>query len=197
MPNNTYINKVVYGGNTLIDLTSDTAVASDVLSGKYFHLKSGERVQGSCDYDMDTSSATADASEILYGNTAGVNGTMVTGSMPNNGGNNVVVTDASGTTIPAGYYDGSGKAKIDTTSASVLLPGNIKDGVTILGVVGTFNGQAISVQNNKNASASTSAAVEVTPDSGYDYLAKVTIAKISYVEADNAAGGKTATIAGS
>lgn len=45
MPN-TYINKVVYGGSPLIDLTSDTAVASDVAVGKYFHLATGERVEG-------------------------------------------------------------------------------------------------------------------------------------------------------
>ena len=46
MASNPYINKVEYGGTTLIDLTNDTAVASDVASGKYFHLATGERVQG-------------------------------------------------------------------------------------------------------------------------------------------------------
>ena len=45
MPN-TYKNKVVVDGTTLIDLTSDTAIASDVAQGKYFHLASGERVVG-------------------------------------------------------------------------------------------------------------------------------------------------------
>lgn len=40
------INKVVFGSDTLIDLTSDTAVQSDVAQGKYFHLATGERVQG-------------------------------------------------------------------------------------------------------------------------------------------------------
>ena len=45
MPN-TYKNKVVVDGVTLIDLTSDTAVAADVAQGKYFHLASGERVAG-------------------------------------------------------------------------------------------------------------------------------------------------------
>ena len=47
MANNPYVNKVQKAdGSTLIDLTSDTATESDVLSGKYFHKASGERVQG-------------------------------------------------------------------------------------------------------------------------------------------------------
>lgn len=46
MANNQYVNKVSYDGTTLIDLTIDTAVASDVAQGKYFHLASGERVVG-------------------------------------------------------------------------------------------------------------------------------------------------------
>lgn len=45
MPN-PYINKVTANGQTLIDLTADTAVASDVATGKYFHLATGERVVG-------------------------------------------------------------------------------------------------------------------------------------------------------
>lgn len=45
MPN-PYVNKVTANGQTLIDLTQDTAIASDVASGKYFHLATGERVAG-------------------------------------------------------------------------------------------------------------------------------------------------------
>lgn len=40
------INKVVYDGDTLIDLTGDTAVASDVASGKTFHLADGTIATG-------------------------------------------------------------------------------------------------------------------------------------------------------
>ena len=40
------INKVVYDGSTLIDLTDTTAVASDVAQGKYFYDKTGQKVEG-------------------------------------------------------------------------------------------------------------------------------------------------------
>ena len=40
-------NKVVYGNNTLIDLTSDTATPSDVASGVTFHDRSGVAQTGS------------------------------------------------------------------------------------------------------------------------------------------------------
>ena len=196
MANNQYVNKVVYDGNTLIDLTSDTAVAADVLSGKYFHLASGQRVQGSCDYDSDTTDANAAAGEILSGKTAYVNKNKVTGSMTNNGSNNVTVTGLSGTSIPAGYYDGSGKAVLDSTSATNLVATNIRDGVTILGVEGTLSAEdgltvgAISV-------TPTSSQQEVTAASeSLDYITQVTVAAISYVETDNAQGGKSVVIAG-
>lgn len=46
MASNPYVNKVVYGNSTLIDLSQDTATQADVAQGKYFHLPTGERVQG-------------------------------------------------------------------------------------------------------------------------------------------------------
>lgn len=46
MATNPYVNKVALNGTTLLDLTGDTAVASDVAQGKTFHLATGERVTG-------------------------------------------------------------------------------------------------------------------------------------------------------
>ena len=43
---NQYVNKVVLGAETLLDLTSDTATVSDVAKGKTFHLSSGEPATG-------------------------------------------------------------------------------------------------------------------------------------------------------
>lgn len=43
---NPYVNKVEFGGQTLIDLTQDTVTANDVAEGVYFHLPSGQRTVG-------------------------------------------------------------------------------------------------------------------------------------------------------
>lgn len=40
-------NKVIFNGNTLIDLTSDTISADDVVKGRKFHLPSGDIGTGS------------------------------------------------------------------------------------------------------------------------------------------------------
>jgi len=192
MPN-TYINKVVYGTDTLIDLTSDTATRADVLSGKYFHLKSGERTTGTCTYDADTSDATADASEILNGEVAYANGNRITGTMPNRGAvTGTISTKAQQYTIQQGCHDGSGKVSISSTEQAKIIAGNIKAGVSILGVTGTYSGESISAQTK--SVTPTIAAQTVLPDTGYDYLSQVNVAAIPYVETDNSAGGKTATI---
>lgn len=191
------ISKVIYGGTTLIDLTSDTVDAAHLLTGYSAHGRDGELVTGACDYDADTSDANATAGEILAGPvgspiTAYVNGVKITGTMPNNGGNDVDVTDLTGTLIPAGYYDGSGRAQLSAAQVALVVPGNIKAGVTLLGVLGTYSGEAINAQSKAvNATRTT---LTVLPDAGYDYLSSVTVT-IPYVETSNAAGGITATIA--
>ena len=197
MANNQYVNKVVYDGDTLIDLTSDTAVATDVLSGKYFHLASGQRVAGSCSYDSDTTDANATAGEILSGKTAYVNKVKVTGSMANNGSNNVTVTGKSGTTIPAGYYDGSGKALLDSTSATNLVAGNIKQGVEILGITGELTPESQITVGAASVTPTSSQQVVTAASLDYDYITQVTVAAVPYTETDNAQGGKTVVILGS
>lgn len=45
------INKVIYGGETLIDLTGDTVTADKILSGFTAHDKAGEPITGTCEFD--------------------------------------------------------------------------------------------------------------------------------------------------
>ena len=193
MAQNQYKNKIIYGGQTLIDLTGDDVKRSDVLSGMKFHLPSGEPTTGTCTYDADTSDATATAADILFGATAYKNGQKVTGTMPNRGGVSGVIDEVDEEyTISAGYHDGSGKVAIDATEQAKIIPGNIKDGVTLLGVLGTYTGEGVTAQT-KNVTPYTTAQ-QILPDDGYDYLAQVNVAAIAYTETDNAAGGVTVEI---
>jgi hypothetical protein len=194
MANNQYVNKVIYGGDTLIDLTGDDVEASDVLSGKKFHLPSGAPGTGTCPYDADTSDATAVAAEILATKTAYKNGSKLTGTMPNKGAVTGTISTKDGQyTVPQGYHDGSGKVSISSTEQAKIIAGNIKSGVQILGVTGSYTGEAISAQTK--TATPTTAQQTILPDTGYDYLSQVTVAAIPYTETDNTAGGKTVTIA--
>lgn len=182
------INKVIYGGNVLIDITDTTATAASVLAGNYFYGRDGVKTQGTCTYNADTSDATALAADILSGSTAYVNGNKVTGTMPNNGAvTGTITTKAQQYTIPAGYHDGSGKVSIATAEQNKIIASNIKSGITILGVEGSYSGEAVSVQANKNVTPTSSQQI-VTPDTGYDYLAQVTVAPIPYTESANTYG---------
>lgn len=66
MPN-PYVNKVVIDGVTKLDLTADTALASDVAQGKYFHLASGEKATGTLASGDSLGYGTGDATRPIVG----------------------------------------------------------------------------------------------------------------------------------
>ena len=191
---NQYKSKIIYDGNVLIDLTSDTITAADLASGKTAHDKSGAPITGTNTFDSDTSDDTATAAEILATKTAHARGTALTGSMPNNGAVSGTISTLDGDyTVPQGYHDGSGKVSISTTEKAKIVAGNIRQGVTILGVQGTMSGSE-DVNAQSKTVTPTASAQTITPDTGYNYLAQVTVNAIPYSESDNSAGGVTVTI---
>lgn len=196
MASNEYINKVIYGGNTLIDLTSDDVLRADVTNGKYFHLPSGERTTGTNTKDADTRDATAVAAEILATKTAYVNGSKLTGSMTNRGGvTGSISTKAGEYTIQSGYHDGSGKVSIDSTEQAKLIATNIRSGVTILGVEGSMSGSEDVKSTSASITPYTTSQTIIPSDLGdYNSITQITVAAIEKTEVDNAAGGKTVTI---
>ena len=194
---NQYVNKVIYGGNTLLDLTGDTVTADKVLSAYTFHDATGASKTGTCDFDVDSSDCTAAVAEVLATKTFAKGGAVLTGTMPNRGAvTGTISTKAQQYTIQQGYHDGSGKVGISSTEQAKIIATNIRSGVEILGVTGTMSGSEDVHAQAKTVTPSASSQT-VLPDSPtYNYLTQVTVNAIPYVETDNAAGGKTVTIAG-
>ena len=193
MPNK-YINKLVVGNETKFDLTADTVAADKLLKNITAHDKSGAPITGTCTYDADTQDATAAVAEILEGKTAYARGAKLTGTMPNKGAVSGTIATKDAYTIPMGFHDGSGTVSIDATESAKIVAGNIKSGVTILGVEGTFSGESVTAQTK--SVTPTMSVQTVLPDEGYDYLSQVSVAAIPVNYSANSAGGQTCTIGG-
>ncbi len=187
-------NKVIFGGQVIIDLTGDTVSRSDVANGVTFHLPSGESTTGTNTFDSDTSEDTVLPAEMLIGKTAHARGSLIEGTMPNRGQVSGTISAKNDVyTIQQGYHDGSGSVSISTTEKNKIIPSNIKAGVVLLGITGDYSGESVSAQA-KTVDSRTSTAITITPDAGYDYLSQVTVNPISYTSTPNSAGGNTITI---
>lgn len=127
-----------------IDLSNDTALQVDVLSGKTYHSMNG----------------------------------YAEGTMPNRDGASGTISTVDGSyTIQDGYHDGTGSVSISSTEQAKIIAENIKAGVTILGVTGTHEGGGTVTAQEKSVTPSDSVQV-VVPDTGYDYLSKVTVSAV-------------------
>lgn len=187
-------NKVIYAGRTLIDLTGDTVTEDKILNGFTAHKNDGTQITGTCDFDVNSEDATVQVAEMLVNKTAYARGVKLTGTMPNVGGAVGKIKDKTESyTIPKGYHDGSGKVSIAEEELAKIIATNIREGITILGVLGTMNGMEGERAQSKTITPTTEAQT-VLPDEGYTCLASVVVNGIPYVESDNAAGGTTITI---
>ena len=188
---NQYVNKVIIGSEVKLDLTQDDITPDKLAAGIKAHDKSGAPIVGTSTFDADTSDANAVAAELLKDKTAYVNGVKVTGTMPNNGAKTLDITNKSTpVTIPMGFHDGSGKAQIAADEQAKLIPKNIREGITVLGVTGAMSGSEGMQPQAKNVTP-TFAQQEVLPDEGYNCLSSVTVAAIPVTYTDNEQGGQT------
>lgn len=196
MPTNLYKNKIIYGGQILIDLTNDDVTRDDVKAGKQFHLPTGEITTGTNTFDANTSDATAVAAEILDTKTAYKNGIKLIGTMPNRGSQAGTITEKTGAvTILQGYHDGGGSIGIDNAEQAKLIPANIRSGVTILGVEGNMSGSEDMRATSVTITPYLTAQTIIPSDLGnYNSITQINVAAITYGEADNEAGGITVTI---
>lgn len=192
-----YVNKVVFGSETLINLENDTITADKVLSGYTFHDKSGAPATGSCLFNANTAGDSIDVNTVLQGVTFhNASGSAQVGTMPNIGTQTgYIVSRDSAVAIQAGYHDGSGTIALGTNDKTALISNNIREGVTILGITGSMSGSEDVKATSLAATPYTTSKVYHPNDLGdYNYFSQVTVDAIAYGTVLNAAGGLTATI---
>lgn len=87
----------------------------------------------------DVSGVTATASDVLIPKLfIDQAGALTEGTMPNNGGSARYISDKNDSlTIQAGYHNGNGSVSISSTEKAKIIAGNIKSGITILGMSGS------------------------------------------------------------
>lgn len=86
---------------------------------------------------VSSGQTAAGAAQIITGYSAFVDGAEVKGSIASNGSTSGTISTKTGTvTIPAGYTTG-GTVSISSTEQAKIVSGNIKSGVTLLGVAGS------------------------------------------------------------
>ena len=152
------------GGGADLDVV--TAGAGDVLAGKVIVGPDGEPLTGTLALSGNASDGQVLNGQTYYNTDAK---TKRTGTMPNRGAVNQSLAINGSYTIPAGYHNGSGKVtqNVPTKGAQTYTPGttsqtiaanqyltgpqtikgdpnlrpeNIKKGVSIMGIIGTWEG---------------------------------------------------------
>ena len=136
--------------------------------------------------NVDSSDATATAADILEGKTAYAKGAKITGTMAPVDDDYEISSVAEIATIAEGYHDGTGTVKLSDAAKEPVKSENIKAGVNILGIDGSYSGETTKAQDVDYTP--TNAASVIKPADGYDYMGKVTIEPIPYKEIENDKG---------
>lgn len=178
----------VAGTFTASDSTS--ATAAQIFKGKTAYID-GNKVTGT----FTTSNLTATAARILNGYTAYVNGATITGtykvvSNVTVGSSDLTFSTSEGSTYSVSPGTGNNAmAAVTIEKPANLAAGNIKAGVTIAGIEGTYNNQK--PEETKTVTLALSNGDQVVNPTSGKVMTKVTITKPSTLLAGNIKAGVT------
>ena len=151
---NAYKNKVVYGGNTLIDLTDATATASDVLSGKTAYGATGEKLTGTIasksSSDLTASGATVTVPAGYYSAQASKSVSTTTHPTPTASVNSGTGLVTASHTQTAGYVTAgttTGTLQLTTQAAKTVTPGTTSQTAV---AAGRYTTGAVTVAGDEN-----------------------------------------------
>lgn len=136
-----YLNgaQTIKGDSNLVASNIKSGVSIFGVSGSYTASSSG----------TDTSDATATASDILSGKTAYVKGSKITGTIASQAAQTITPGTSDKTIASGKYLSGTQTIKGDAN----LVASNIKSGVSIFGVAGSYTGSGGSGSSTNNCEA--------------------------------------------